>query len=306
MPSAHPAVAAFGRNVVAMVTPFHPDGTLDLAGAQSLAAHLVEQGCDGLVVNGTTGESPTTDDAEKEALLRAVITAVSGRARVTFGAGSNDTAHSVHLAELAVKAGADGVLVVTPYYNKPPVAGLLAHFRAVADSGELPVMLYDIPGRSGIPIPSEVLLELARHPRILAVKDAKGDLFAGSEVMAGSDLAFYSGDDALNLAWLCHGAVGVVSVVGHVAAAEYADMIAAVGDGDLPRALRRHRQLVPAVRGLMNRTQGAITAKAALCDAGVIGSDAVRLPLVGLTDDLRALVRADLAAADLSGWAVRA
>jgi 4-hydroxy-tetrahydrodipicolinate synthase len=304
MPGAD-AVTAFGRVSVAMVTPFDDELRVDLAAAERLADHLVASGCDALVVNGTTGESPTTDDREKESVLRAVIGAVGGRAKVTFGAGSNDTAHSVHLAELAARAGADGVLVVTPYYNKPPAAGLLAHFTMVADATDLPVMLYDIPGRAGIPIPSPVLIELAAHPRVLAVKDAKGDLFAGSEVMAACDLAFYSGDDALNLAWLCHGAVGVVSVVGHVAAAEYADMVAAVVDGDLARAQARHRQLLPAVRGIMNRTQGAIMAKAALADLGVIGSDAVRLPLVPATAEQKALLGEDLAEAGLPGWAGR-
>ncbi len=211
------AVDAFGRVLTAMVTPFSPDGGLDLAAARTLATHLVDHGCDGLVLSGTTGESPTTTDEEKSLLIGAVVDAVGDRARIVAGVGTHDTRHTLHLAEQAAAAGAHGVLVVTPYYSKPPPAGLLAHFRAVADATDLPVMLYDIPARTGLRLGSDVLLALAEHPRVLAVKEATGDLFAGSVVRAASGLAYYSGDDALNLAWLTHGAVGVVSVVGHVA-----------------------------------------------------------------------------------------
>src|ERR687885_1275287 len=216
----------FGAVLTAMVTPFDPQGGLDLDAAQRLAMHLVDHGNDGLVLSGTTGESPTTTDAEKEALLRAVLEAVGDRATVLAGVGTNDTAHTIELAEQAAKAGAHGLLVVSPYYNKPPTEGLVAHFTAVADATDLPVMVYDIPGRTGVRIGTPALLRLAAHPRIVAVKEATGDLFAGSQVMAESGLAFYSGDDALNLAWLTHGATGVISVVSHVAAAEYAEMVA--------------------------------------------------------------------------------
>jgi len=284
----------FGRVLTAMVTPMHPDGSIDLDGAQRLATHLVAHGHDGLVVSGTTGESPTTSDQEKSDLLRAVVDAVVDRARIVAGVGTNDTAHSVEGARAAAKAGAHGVLVVTPYYNKPPQAGLLAHFRTVADATDLPVMVYDIPGRSGVPIHTETLLRLAEHERVVAVKDAKGDLFAASEVMSATDLLWYSGDDALNLAHLTQGAVGVVSVVGHVAGPQYAEMVAAVGRGDLPRAIEIHRQLIPAVNAVMNITQGAIMAKAALQELGLIASAAVRLPLVEATDDQLARVREGL------------
>ncbi len=206
-----------GTVLTAMVTPFDESGSLDLDAAQRLAAHLVDRGHDGLVMSGTTGESPTTTDAEKESLLHAVIEAVGDRAHVVAGVGTYDTAHSVHLAQQAEKAGAHGLLVVTPYYSKPPAEGLVAHFTAVADASGLPVMVYDIPGRTGVRIGTPTLLRLAEHPRIVAVKEATGDLFAGSEVMAATGLAYYSGDDALNLAWLALGAAGVVSVVGHVA-----------------------------------------------------------------------------------------
>jgi 4-hydroxy-tetrahydrodipicolinate synthase len=281
----------FGRVLTAMVTPMHPDGRVDLDGAQRLATHLVAHGHDGLIVSGTTGESPTTSDAEKDQLLRAVLEAVGDRSHIVAGVGSNNTAHSVDNAQAAAKAGAHGVLVVTPYYNKPPQEGLLRHFTAVADASELPVMVYDIPGRSGIAIHTETLLRLAEHPRIKAVKDAKGDLFAASQVMARSDLQYYSGDDVLNLAHLTQGAVGIASVVGHVAGPQYAEMVAAVAGGDLPRAIALHRQLIPAVNAVMNITQGAIMAKAALRELGVIASPAVRLPLVEATADQVALVR---------------
>jgi len=277
-----------------MVTPMFPDGRVDLDGAQRLATHLVAHGHDGLIVSGTTGESPTTSDAEKDQLLRAVVEAVGDRSHIVAGVGSNNTAHSVDNAQAAAKAGAHGVLVVTPYYNKPPQEGLLRHFTAVADASELPVMVYDIPGRSGIAIHTETLLRLAEHPRIRAVKDAKGDLFASSQVMARSDLQYYSGDDVLNLAHLTQGAVGIASVVGHVAGPQYAEMVAAVAGGDLPRAIALHRQLIPAVNAVMNITQGAIMAKAALRELGVIASPAVRLPLVEATADQVALVREGL------------
>ena len=277
-----------------MVSPMNPDGSLNLAGAQELAVHLMDLGHDGLVVNGTTGESPTTTDAEKIDLVRAVVEAVGQRAHIIAGAGSNNTAHSIESAQAAAKAGANGLLVVTPYYNKPPQEGVLAHFTAVADATDLPVMVYDIPGRTGTPIHTQTLLRMAEHPRIVAVKDAKGDLFAASEVMSQTDLRWYSGDDALNLAHLTQGAVGVVSVVGHLAGRQYAEMVAAVGQGNLARAIEIHRQLIPAVNAVMHITQGAITVKAALHDRGLISSDTVRLPLVPATTDLLAQLREGL------------
>lgn len=283
-----------------MVSPMKPDGSLDLVGAQELAVHLMDNGHDGLVVNGTTGESPTTTDAEKIDLVRAVVEAVGKRAHIIAGAGSNNTAHSVESARAAAKAGAHGLLVVTPYYSKPPQEGVLAHFTAVADATDLPVMVYDIPGRTGIPIHTETLLRMAAHPRIVAVKDAKGDLFAASEVMSQTDLWWYSGDDALNLAHLTQGAVGMVSVVGHLASKQYAEMVAAVGQGNLARAIEIHRQLIPAVNAVMHITQGAITVKAALHDRGVISSDAVRLPLVTATTDQLAQLREGLSKSGLN------
>src|SRR5690349_14231101 len=206
----------FGRLLTAMVTPFAPDGSLDVEGAARLATYLVdEQRNDALVVSGTTGESPTTTDAEKETLLRAVVEAVGDRAQVVAGVGTNDTRHTIELAHAAEKAGAHGLLVVTPYYNKPPQSGLIRHFTAVADASGLPVMLYDIPHRSGVPIATETICRLAEHPRIVAVKDAKSDLIASGQVLSDTDLAYYSGEDALTLPFLSIGAVGVVGTSTH-------------------------------------------------------------------------------------------
>jgi 4-hydroxy-tetrahydrodipicolinate synthase len=275
-----------------------PDGTLDLDAAQRVAQHLLDHGHDGIVVNGTTGESPTTTDAEKVDLIRAVLEVVGDRARVTAGAGTNDTAHSVELARAAEAAGAHALLVVAPYYNKPPQSGLRAHCTTIADATGLPVMLYDIPGRSGIPFTTETLIELAAHPRIQAVKDAKGDLWGATKVMAETDLLWFSGDDVANLSHLVNGATGVVSVVGHVAGDVYAEMVAAVDKGDVVRARELHRQVVPAVDAIMNITQGAIMAKAALTEIGVLDSAAVRLPLVEATPEQVAAVRRGL---DTSG-----
>jgi len=283
----------FGRVLTAMVTPFASDASLDLDSAVRLAAHLVDNDRhDGLVLSGTTGESATTSDAEKESLLRAVIDAVGDRAVILAGVGTNDTAHSVHLAEQAAKAGAHGLLVVTPYYNKPPQAALLAHFTTVADATDLPVILYDIPGRTGTAIGSETLVRAGEHERIVAVKDAKGDFFGASEVMARSGLAYYSGEDALNLAWLAHGASGVISVVGHGFGTSYAEMIEAIDAGNLVRARELHAKLIPAVKTIMSPdSQGAIRAKAVAQILGLIESRRVRGPLLDASDDEVALVR---------------
>jgi 4-hydroxy-tetrahydrodipicolinate synthase len=284
-PASSAAAAAFGRVLTAMATPFRADGSLDLEATARLATHLVDHGHDGIVVSGTTGESPTTTDDEKERIIRAVVEAVGDRARVVAGSGTNDTHHTVELSRAAEKAGAHGLLIVTPYYNRPPQAALVRHFEAAVDAVGLPVMLYDIPARTGTPIEYDSLVRLARHERILAVKDAKGDLFEGSRVMAGSDIAYYSGDDPMNLAWLTHGATGVVSVVGHVHGDDYAAMVAAVDRGDLAEALAIHRRLIPSVRAIMDRSsQGVIRAKAALQLMGVIPERTVRPPLLAATD----------------------
>ncbi len=274
-----------------MVTPMRPDGSLDLGAAQRLATHLVDAGHDGLVVSGTTGESPTTSAAEKDELLRAVVDAVGQRAVIVAGAGSNDTAKSIESVQAAAKAGAHAVLAVTPYYNKPPQDGLLAHFRAVADSTDLPVMLYDIPGRSGIAIARETYLRIAGHERIAAVKDARGDLWFASEMMQETGLDWYSGDDAMNLGHFVNGAVGFVGVTSQVAPTAYREMADAVVEGRWDDARAVHRRLTPLVNAVMNVTQGAIMAKAGLAVQGLIASPGVRLPLVEADDAQTALVR---------------
>ena len=282
-----------------MVTPFTADGALDLDRAASLASELVDLGNDGLVVSGTTGESPTTTDAEKADLVRAVVDAVGERATVVAGVGTYDTRHSVESARTAEKAGANGLLVVSPYYSRPPQEGLIAHFRTVADATDLPVMLYDIPVRTGVALAHETLLQLAEHPRIVANKDAKADLFAAQRVMAATDLAYYSGDDALNLPLLACGAVGVVSVTGHVVADRHRALVEALEAGDLGRAREINESTLPVTVGIMTRTQGAIMVKAALALLGrPVGP--VRLPLVDATDEQRAVLAEDLAAAGVA------
>ncbi|WP_319458953.1 4-hydroxy-tetrahydrodipicolinate synthase [Micromonospora sp. RTP1Z1] len=288
----------FGRLLTAMVTPLTPDGSLDLDGAVRLAEHLVdEQGNDALVVNGTTGESPTTTDAEKEALIRAVAEAVGDRVRIVAGVGTNDTRHTIELAASAEKAGAHGLLVVTPYYNKPPQSGLLRHFTAVADATGLPIMLYDIPPRAGVAIATETLVRLAEHGRIVAVKDAKGDLTATSWVTSRSDLAIYSGEDSLTLPLLAVGGVGLVGTSTHFTGALAKQLIEAYDAGDTATALRLHRRLLPLFTGIF-RTQGVILVKAGLAAKG-LPAGPVRSPLVDATADELAQLRADCAAAGL-------
>src|ERR687889_1615289 len=283
----------FGRVLTAMVTPFAEDGTIDLAGAQELAAHLVDRRAhDGLVVFGTTGESPTISDGEQHAVLEAVLDAVGDRAVVIAGVGTNDTAHSVDLARSAERLGVHGLLVVTPYYSKPPQAGLLRHFTTVADSTDLPVMLYDIPPRSVVPIEVETLVRAAEHPRIVAVKDAKGDFGALAWTLARTDLAYYCGEDMLNLPMLALGAVGVVSVVGHLVRPRLAELIAAVESGDLVKARAVNESLLPVYSGVMGGGQGAMMIKAALRELG-LPAGPVRPPLVDAIPEQLAQLRID-------------
>jgi 4-hydroxy-tetrahydrodipicolinate synthase len=288
----------FGRVLTAIVTPFTADGAVDLDGVQTLANHLVDEGgSDGLIVNGTTGESPTTSDEEKESVLRAVVEAVGDRATVVAGAGTNDTRHSVEQARQAEKSGASGLLVLAPYYNLPPQEGIARHVTAVADATDLPVIVYDIPKRTGVAVSTDTLVRLAAHPRVVAVKDAKGDLGASSWVMARSDLAYYSGDDMLNLPLLSVGAVGFVSVVAHLAGPRLRALLDAHEAGEPERALALHRELLPLYSGIF-RTQGAILTKAALTLLG-LPAGPVRPPLVDATEAERATLRQDLAAAGI-------
>jgi 4-hydroxy-tetrahydrodipicolinate synthase len=286
-----------GTLLTAMATPFGPDGSLDVAGAARLANHLVDGGCDGLVLSGTTGESPTTTDAEKIALLRAVLEAVGDRARIIAGAGTYDTAHSVHLAKACAAEGAHGLLVVTPYYSKPPQAGLIAHFTAVADATDLPVLLYDIPPRSVIPIEPKTLRALAAHPNIVGVKDAKGDLHAGAQLMAETGLAYYSGDDVLNLPWLAMGATGFISVISHLAAGQLRDMLTAFGSGDVTTARKINVGVAPLCNA-MSRLGGVTMSKAGLRLQGIEVGDP-RLPQVAATPEQVDALAVDMRAASV-------
>jgi len=288
----------FGRVLTAMVTPFAADGSVDLDAAAGLAGYLVdEMGNDGLVISGTTGESPTTSDAEKADLLRVVLDAVGDRATILAGVGTFNTEHTLDLAATAAKLGADGLLVVTPYYSKPPQAGILEHFRRVADATEVPVMVYDIPGRAAVAIATETMLRLAEHPRIRGVKDAKGDLTASARVIAQSELAYYSGDDAMTLPLLSVGAVGVVGTSTHFSAVGTRQMIEAYLRGDVRTALRLHQQLLPIYTGIF-ATQGCILVKAGL---RLLGRDAggLRSPLIEATSAEIEGLRSAMAAAGL-------
>jgi 4-hydroxy-tetrahydrodipicolinate synthase len=287
--------AQLGTLLTAMVTPFKADGSVDLDTATKLANHLVDAGCDGLVLSGTTGESPTTTDDEKLALLRAVLDAVGDRARIIAGAGSYDTAHSVHLAKACAAAGAHGLLVVTPYYSRPPQAGLVAHFTAVADASDLPVLLYDIPPRSSIPIEWDTVRKLAEHPNIVGVKDAKGDLPGGAQIIAETGLVYYSGDDALNLPWLAMGAAGFISVWGHLAAGQLRDMLSAFNSGDVATARKINVALAP-LASAQCRLGGVTMSKAGLRLQGIdVGEP--RLPQIPAAPDEIEALAADLRAA---------
>ena len=282
--------------LTAMVTPFTADLEVDYAAAQQLAVDLVNLGNDGIVVNGTTGEAPTTWPEEKAKLVRAVVEAVGDRAFVVAGVGNNDTADTVEHAKEAERQGAHGLLVVCPYYNKPPQEGVIAHFRAVADATGLGVITYDIPGRAGIQITHESFLVLAEHPRIVANKDAKGDPWAAQRVMEATGLPFYSGDDGLNLPLLSVGAAGFISVTGHVVADRHAAMAKAFRAGDVVKAMEINRSMVPVTHGIMGRVGGAIMSKAALDLLGRAGGGAMRLPMVPANDAQRAQLKADLIA----------
>lgn len=289
----------FGSLVTAMVTPFTVDGAVDFDTAAALAAKLVDDGCDGLVVSGTTGETSTLEDSEKEDLYRVVAETVGDRARVIAGTGTNHTSHSIEMARRAQRAGAHAQLVVTPYYNKPTQSGVVAHFEAVAGAGDLPIMVYDIPGRSAIAITTETMLRLADNPKIGALKDAKADFAAITRVLASTDLDVYAGDDSLTLPWMAAGAVGVVSVSAHVAARAFRALVDAAAAGDFAEARRIHFELDPVIRAVMTHIPGVVSAKHILHLQGVLPNAVVRLPLVEPDERELEPLLADLAAA---GW----
>ena len=286
----------FGTMLTAMVTPFKANLEIDFDQAAALAIDLVKLGNDGIVVNGTTGEAPTTAPEEKSQLVKVVREAVGDSIHVVAGVGNNDTADSVQHAKDAQKAGANGLLVVCPYYNKPPQEGVVAHFQAVADATDLGVMTYDIPGRAGIQITTESLIKLAEHPRIVANKDAKADPFAAQQVMKATGLPYYSGDDGLNLALLAVGAIGFVSVTGHLVADRFQAMAAAYRAGDVEKAKQINLDMVPITTGIMTKAGGAIMVKAALDLLGRPGGGALRLPLVAANQSLRDQLKLDLRA----------
>jgi 4-hydroxy-tetrahydrodipicolinate synthase len=267
-----------------MVTPMTKDGEVDWPGVESLMEHLISHGADGIVVTGTTGETSTLTDAEKIKLVKTGKSVASGRARIITGGGSNETAHAIELYKASEKAGADGVMVVTPYYNKPTQAGVLTHFRMIADATDLPMIMYDIPGRSGIQITYDTILRAAKHPNIVAVKDAKGDLSEVSRVMNQTELMYFAGDDANALPTLAIGGTGLIGVTANIAPEPYRIMINAVNAGDLPTATAQHKLLEPLVRATMTHVPGTVATKYILAGLGRISSPRVRLPLVGPED----------------------
>jgi 4-hydroxy-tetrahydrodipicolinate synthase len=286
--------APFGRLITAMVTPFAKDGSIDWDGVATLANHLADHGHDAIAVNGTTGEAPTTKSSEKLEIIKVVKSTVGSRVKVLSGAGDNETSYTVEQAKRSADAGADGLLIVTPYYNKPPQAGIEAHFKAVASATDLPIMMYDIPGRTGVEIESDTIVRLFDLPNIVALKDAKGNLAATSDVIARCGIPVYSGDDILNLPFLSIGAVGFVSVCGHTVGSELKEMLNAWFAGDTARALEIHQKLIPVFKGTF-KTQGAILTKAAMNLMGLPGGT-TRLPLVDATPAQIATLREDLIA----------
>ncbi|MGB9033910.1 MAG: 4-hydroxy-tetrahydrodipicolinate synthase [Paeniglutamicibacter sp.] len=291
----------FGTVLTAMVTPFKDNGEVDYESAAKLATKLVDDGCDGLVVTGTTGETSTLRDEENVALFAAVVKAVGHRAKVLAGSTTNDTAHSITLSLAAKDAGVHGILVTAPYYNKPSQAGVIAHVEAIVAATQLPVMLYDIPGRAGIAMAPETIITLAKNPLVVALKDAKADYQSTTTVLANTDLDVYSGDDGLTLPLMAAGAVGVVSVTAHVAAAQYRTLVDAMHAGDLATARAAHFALDPIQRAVMSHVQGAVAAKQILNWQGVLPNAVVRLPLVAPSETELETIRTDLRE---GGWEI--
>jgi 4-hydroxy-tetrahydrodipicolinate synthase len=285
----------FGQVLVAMVTPMTVEGEVDWAGVESLMDHLITHGADGIVVTGTTGETSTLTDAEKIKLVKTGKSVAAGRAKIITGGGSNETAHAIELYKASAKAGADGVMVVTPYYNKPTQAGVLTHFRMIADATDLPMVLYDIPGRSGIQITYDTILRAAKHPNIKAVKDAKGDLAEVSRVMNQTDLLYFAGDDSNALPTLAIGGTGLIGVTANIAPEPYRIMVDAVNRGDLFAATQQHKLLEPLVRATMTHVPGTVATKYILHGLGRIAQPRVRLPLVGPEEAEAAAIENDIA-----------
>jgi 4-hydroxy-tetrahydrodipicolinate synthase len=285
----------FGQVLVALVTPFTADGEVYWPDVEKHIDDVINNGADGIVVTGTTGETSTLTDSEKIRLVEVAKSVANGRAKVITGGGSNETAHAIELYKHSEKAGADGVMIVTPYYNKPTQAGVLTHFRMIADATDLPVILYDIPGRTGIPIKYETILRAAKHPNIRAVKDAKGDLSEVSRVLNQTELLYFAGDDANALPTLAIGGTGLIGVTANIAPSPYRTMIDAVNNNDLATATAAHRALEPLVRATMTHVPGTVATKYILHGLGRISSPRVRLPLVGPEESEAALIEDELA-----------
>jgi 4-hydroxy-tetrahydrodipicolinate synthase len=284
----------FGQVLVALVTPMNSEGEVDWPATEKHIDYVISNGADGVVVTGTTGETSTLTDDEKLKLVKVGKSVAAGRAKIITGGGSNETAHAMQLYKASEKAGADGVMIVTPYYNKPTQAGVLTHFRLIADSTDLPVILYDIPGRTGIPIAYETILRAAKHPNIIAIKDAKGDLAQVSKVMNETDLLYFSGDDANVLPHLAIGATGLIGVTANVAPAAYRELVDATNRNDFKAALAVHNTLEPLVSAMMNHVPGTVATKYALHGLGIINSPRVRLPLVGPEDAEATRIEVDI------------
>ncbi len=287
---------------MALVTPFTADGEVDWDDVEKHIDDVVTQGADGIVVTGTTGETSTLTDDEKVKLVEVGKKVAGSRAKVIMGGPSNETAHAIELAKKSAKAGADGIMAVTPYYNKPTQAGVLTHFRMVADATDLPFIVYDIPGRAGIPVQYETILRLAKHPNIVAIKDAKGDFSEVSRVLNQTDLLYFSGDDANVLPHLAIGASGLIGVTANVAPAAYRALVNAVNAGDLATATAEHQALEPLVRAIMTHVPGTVATKYVLHGLGKISSPRVRLPLVGPEEWEAAQIEDEIAAlGDIEG-----
>ena len=289
------AVNPFGQVLVALVTPFDTQGEVLWSDVERLIDDVVSNGADGIVVTGTTGETSTLTDTEKVKLVEVAKKVAGSRAKIIMGGPSNETAHAIKLAQESAQAGADAIMAVTPYYNKPTQAGVLTHFRMIADATDLPMIVYDIPGRAGIPIHYETILRLSHHPNIRAVKDAKGDFAEVSRVLNQTDLLYFSGDDANILPHLSIGASGLIGVTANIAPRPYRTIVDAVNAGDLATATAEHKKLEPLVRAVMTHVPGTVAAKYVLHGLGRISTPRVRLPLVGPEEGEAATIEDELA-----------
>ena len=286
--------ALFGQVLVALVTPMTADGEVDWDATERHIDYVISNGADGVVVTGTTGETSTLTDAEKIKLVEVGKSVAAGRAKIITGGGSNETAHAMQLYKASEKAGADGVMIVTPYYNKPTQAGILTHFRLIADATDLPVILYDIPGRTGVAISYDTFHRAAKHPNIVAIKDAKGDLAQASRLMLETGLMYFSGDDSNVLPHISIGATGLIGVTANIAPRAYRELVDATNENDFHAALKVHNSLEPLQRAIMTHVPGTVAAKYVLHGLGQISSPRVRLPLVGPEDHEAAAIEAGI------------